>query len=259
MLFQLPAISFLLALSFGSITVLGRSDARHPVSRHRAIRNRAASHVNQSPRRRQVGSKSQYCTAKAAGNAEKANVTITTALSGATTTTTTTTSTPSATDAPKEAPQTAAKEAQAVSTTTTTTTAATTPTPASTLPTGAEWTKSYTDGDVTYYGIGLGACGWTNYEPELIVAVAHELFDSFATGDSVDNPNLNPICGHYVLATLPGYGSVRAKVVDRCGGCDGCSLDFSIAAFELITNNNPANNASIDHGRFTGMNWHFVS
>jgi hypothetical protein len=31
----------------------------------------------------------------------------------------------------------------------------------------------------TFYGTGLGACGVTNSDTDLIVAVAHELFDTY--------------------------------------------------------------------------------
>jgi len=93
-------------------------------------------------------------------------------------------------------------------------------------------------GDATYYGIGLGACGWTNHEPDLIAAVSHAMFDSFATTEAEKNDsNLNPICGRMATAYLAGHGTVTVKIVDKCMGCNITgSLDFSMAAFNKLTN-----------------------
>ena len=72
-----------------------------------------------------------------------------------------------------------------------------------------------------------------------MVAIGWQLFDSFATGDSVDNPNLNPVCGRKIRAScepstslqhlIPflivfrfspdGGKSVDVVALDRCGGC----------------------------------------
>jgi len=72
-----------------------------------------------------------------------------------------------------------------------------------------------------------------------MVAIGWELFDSFATGDSVNNPNHNPVCGRQIRAScesstslqhitrflivlrlrLDGGKSVTVVVLDRCGGC----------------------------------------
>ena len=101
------------------------------------------------------------------------------------------------------------------------------------LPTG---TKVY-QGDGTYYGTGLGACGITSADSQMVVAVAWQLFDSAQTGP---NPNLNPLCGRKVRAWRTGsngssgHGAVEVTVVDRCTGCHPADLDFSITAFEVI-------------------------
>jgi hypothetical protein len=86
-------------------------------------------------------------------------------------------------------------------------------------------------GEGTYYGTGLGSCGWTNKDTDYIAAVSQLLYDTWpgATG----NPNNNPICGRYATAYYGGK-SVRVKIVDRCVGCAKYDLDFSPAAFKQI-------------------------
>jgi len=90
-------------------------------------------------------------------------------------------------------------------------------------------------GDGTFYGTGSNACGGVDHDTDFICAAAHGLFDSYpgATG----NPNNNPICGKKLTAHYQGK-SVTVKVTDRCGGCEGNSLDFSPAAFKQIADPN---------------------
>ena len=72
-----------------------------------------------------------------------------------------------------------------------------------------------------------------------MVAIGWQLYDSFATGASVANPNLNPVCGRQIRASCEpsihlqdanwfliifrfhsdGGKSVTVVVLDRCGGC----------------------------------------
>ncbi|KAI8640655.1 RlpA-like double-psi beta-barrel-protein domain-containing protein-containing protein [Parasitella parasitica] len=82
-------------------------------------------------------------------------------------------------------------------------------------------------GDATYYNTGLGSCGWTSKESELIVALNIGQMDNGA------NSNNNPNCGRSITATGP-KGSVTVKVVDTCPGCANGDLDLSPAAFERI-------------------------
>ena len=100
-------------------------------------------------------------------------------------------------------------------------------------------------GQGTYYDPGLGACGYTNAESDRIVAISHELFDSFGTG----NPNNNPVCGHKIKATYNGKTTV-ATVVDRCEGCAYGDLDFTRTGFQDL--------ASLDLGRLSGLKWSWV-
>ncbi|KAG8793118.1 hypothetical protein FRC12_003844 [Ceratobasidium sp. 428] len=47
-------------------------------------------------------------------------------------------------------------------------------------------------GQLTYYQIGLGACGWNNRNDEWVAAISHELYDNYP-GYSGGNPNNNPV------------------------------------------------------------------
>lgn len=57
-------------------------------------------------------------------------------------------------------------------------------------------TKVFT-GDLTYYGVGLGACGITSQEGDAVVAVSHVIFDAASRGS---DPNANPLCGQRLRA-----------------------------------------------------------
>ncbi|KAI5889431.1 Non-catalytic module family EXPN protein, partial [Schizophyllum commune H4-8] len=79
-------------------------------------------------------------------------------------------------------------------------------------------------GDGTFYSAGLGACGITNSDSDMIAAI------SGATG----NPNSNPICGKQIRATY-GSSSVVVAITDRCAGCAGeYDIDFTPTAFSQI-------------------------
>ena len=83
-------------------------------------------------------------------------------------------------------------------------------------------------GDATYYDVGLGACGITNSDSELVAAMNYEQFDSFGSMS-----NGNPICGkkaelHY------GSKSVVVTIEDKCPGCAYGSIDLSPTAFQQL-------------------------
>jgi hypothetical protein len=65
---------------------------------------------------------------------------------------------------------------------------------------------------LTYYNPGLGSCGITSADSDMICAVSHVLFDAASTGS---NPNANPLCG-LKLRLRRGDTSVDVKIVDRC-------------------------------------------
>ncbi|KAM0486332.1 hypothetical protein ACHAPX_001038 [Trichoderma viride] len=74
---------------------------------------------------------------------------------------------------------------------------------------------------VTYYEVGLGACGQTNSDGELVVAVSHSLYDR-------EGP-----CGRNLRVHYEGR-SVDVRVVDRCTGCAEDDLDLSPTAFQQV-------------------------
>lgn len=79
-------------------------------------------------------------------------------------------------------------------------------------------------GDITWFHPGLGACGKTNGDNDLIVAVSAGLYDS-------QKP-----CGRRMRVKGP-KGSVDVTVVDRCGGCAYNDVDLSPAAFKKAVGN----------------------
>ncbi|KAG9884578.1 hypothetical protein KCU94_g18123, partial [Aureobasidium melanogenum] len=98
-------------------------------------------------------------------------------------------------------------------------------------------------GDLTWYDIGLGACGETSVDGDHIVAISHVIFDAYSTG----NPNTNPLCGKYVTINGKDGQAYQAKVVDRCVGCAEADLDLSHEFFNSVTSNGD--------GRVSGMSW----
>jgi expansin (peptidoglycan-binding protein) len=103
-------------------------------------------------------------------------------------------------------------------------------------------------GDGTFYGTGLGSCGFTNQDTDDICAVSELLYDVYPGYNGAD-PNSNPVCGRYIKASYQG-NSVVVKVVDRCVGCSKTSLDFSPGAFDKLAN------PSV--GRIHDMTWEWA-
>ncbi|KAI4732044.1 hypothetical protein E4T49_00285 [Aureobasidium sp. EXF-10728] len=100
------------------------------------------------------------------------------------------------------------------------------------LPTNSE----QHEGDLTYYGTGLGSCGITSSDSDMIVAVSHYVFDAASKGS---DPNQNPLCGLKLRASrydeqVGERRSVDLKVVDRCVGCQATDIDVSPAAFDKL-------------------------
>ena len=84
------------------------------------------------------------------------------------------------------------------------------------------------EGDITYYEAGLGACGFTNDgSVDKIVALPHGLMGTQSNG--------NPYCGRMITVKCTSTGkTTTAKVMDKCMGCIGDSIDLSNAAFDEI-------------------------
>jgi hypothetical protein len=104
--------------------------------------------------------------------------------------------------------------------------AATSAAPTSSNPSGGQCSSgSPCEGDMTYYTAGPGACGWTNDgDVQNVVALPHGLMGTQSNG--------NPYCGLFITIQCIATGkNTTAKIVDKCMGCDGYSIDLSNAAF----------------------------
>lgn len=79
-------------------------------------------------------------------------------------------------------------------------------------------------GELTYFDTGLGACGETTTNADLIVSMSHILFDAAGSSSSTGgNSNANPLCGRMIRAqryneAAGAMRSVDLRVVDRCTG-----------------------------------------
>lgn len=100
-------------------------------------------------------------------------------------------------------------------------------------------------GDATFFYTGLGACGKTNKNSELVFALPAKMFDPSPGG----NPNKNPNCGRRAKVTF-GNKSVTVKCVDRCAGCKPGDIDLSPAAFDKL--------ADRKRGRIKKVKWEFI-
>ncbi|KAG1352313.1 hypothetical protein G6F62_002720 [Rhizopus arrhizus] len=88
--------------------------------------------------------------------------------------------------------------------------------------------KKYS-GDGTFYSPGLGSCGITNSDSDMVAALNAPQMNNPA------NPNNNPLCGKYI--NVHGHkGTVRVKIVDTCPPCKSGDVDLSTAAFGKIAN-----------------------
>lgn len=87
-------------------------------------------------------------------------------------------------------------------------------------------------GDGTFTTFGLGACGLTNDNSQLVVGVSTAFYNGFP--GATTNPNDNPICGKKLTATFQGK-SVTVEIVDKCVGCATFDLNFSPTAFDKLS------------------------
>jgi expansin (peptidoglycan-binding protein) len=78
--------------------------------------------------------------------------------------------------------------------------------------------KRFDNAQMTYYDVGLGACGWTNQPSDFVVAVNTAQYSS------------GRHCGQRVQIRANGKTAI-AEVVDECPGCEGHGLDLSEALF----------------------------
>ncbi|KDQ18247.1 hypothetical protein BOTBODRAFT_29592 [Botryobasidium botryosum FD-172 SS1] len=109
---------------------------------------------------------------------------------------------------------------------------------------GAQVEARANTGQATYFYPGLGACGKTNGNGDLITAVSKLLYDTYPGHTA--NPNNNPVCGRKIKANYAGK-SVTVTVVDRCEACAYNDLDLSPSAFEKLS--------ALSAGRLNGVTW----
>jgi hypothetical protein len=80
-------------------------------------------------------------------------------------------------------------------------------------------------GDLTYYAVGLGACGFDDSGKDRstnIVALSHELMGPLS--------NSNPFCGRTITISANGK-TTTCQVRDKCMGCAVNDIDVSEAAY----------------------------
>ncbi|OLY84747.1 Papain inhibitor [Smittium mucronatum] len=98
-------------------------------------------------------------------------------------------------------------------------------------------------GFATYYKTGLGSCGQTHTDDDLIAAINAPQYGVYA------NPNTANICGKCALLTSNEGKTVVVKIVDRCPECSFGDLDLSPTAFKRLL--------PLDAGRFR-VTWKYV-
>lgn len=100
-------------------------------------------------------------------------------------------------------------------------------------------------GDITYYGGGLGACGWnvdTNTQNE--IALPYDFMGTQSNG--------NPYCGQGVTVYNPATGNTALAIVgDKCMSCIDRSIDLTQQLFGQLTNGN------FDAGVEDNVQWWF--
>jgi hypothetical protein len=98
-------------------------------------------------------------------------------------------------------------------------------------------------GRLTYYNLGLTACGTWHSNEEFVAAVGRSYW-------TTANPNIDPMCQKTATVTDPSSGkSVTVAIKDICGSCTANDIDLSPSAFKALR--------PLDVGMFTA-NWDFI-
>lgn len=103
---------------------------------------------------------------------------------------------------------------------------------ASSGPSGGSHASDEYTGDLTYYTLGMGACGWDDSGKDLtenIVAISHVLMGEQSNG--------NPMCGKTISISYGGK-TIQATVRDKCMGCAADDIDgmFSLSCHHTCKN-----------------------
>jgi hypothetical protein len=104
-------------------------------------------------------------------------------------------------------------------------------------------TKSGADtrtGDLTYYTVGLGACGEDDTgkdNTDNIVALSHLLMGEQSNG--------NPYCGKTITISYGGK-TIQATVKDKCMGCAMNNIDVSTIAFTTLMGSTDVGRHAVD-------------
>ncbi|KAI8098571.1 RlpA-like double-psi beta-barrel-protein domain-containing protein-containing protein [Halteromyces radiatus] len=85
---------------------------------------------------------------------------------------------------------------------------------------GAPILNKRTSGSATFYEVGLGSCGKTNSDSEMVAALSADIMSKSKCGKSVNIKS--------------SKGSVTVKVVDTCPGCGATDIDLSPSAFKKL-------------------------
>ncbi|KAM7198450.1 rare lipoprotein A-like double-psi beta-barrel domain containing protein [Naviculisporaceae sp. PSN 640] len=80
---------------------------------------------------------------------------------------------------------------------------------------------------LTWYYPGLGACGETHGDNDLVVAVDKTVYGTYP------NPNDSPQCGRRLRLNYSGR-SIVLTVVDMCPSCPPGGLDLTPAAWKQL-------------------------
>ena len=102
-------------------------------------------------------------------------------------------------------------------------------------------------GRASFYDAGMGACGFTNDNSDMIVAVSSDVFAKLSPDG---NSNANPLCKKWIKITYHNK-TVRAMIADECPSCPKTSLDLSPAVFNKLANP--------DVGLLYGITWYLDS
>lgn len=90
-------------------------------------------------------------------------------------------------------------------------------------------------GDITYYAVGMGSCGYNDGGKDNsmnIVAVSAEYFKAISPLTSYgENQPANPLCDKTITMSASNGKTTTAVIRDSCPGCSYDSIDVSEKAF----------------------------